>query len=148
MVRDDVRIIDNSLLFINELLRNMLDLSRASTRQGIGIKLSPADLKRDVFDPVASMLYQRGANFTVEVDCPEDLVINTDPLRLKQIVINLARNSVKFVSKGFVRLRAQVDLDRMVTVFVEDSGPGIPLGKRKALFQKFQESLDSLNQGT
>jgi CheY-like chemotaxis protein len=75
------------------------------------------------------------------------LVVMTDRLRLKQIVLNLGRNAAKFVEKGFIRLRADV-VNGMVQVYVEDSGPGIPLEKRKRLFHKFQESLDSLNQGT
>ena len=40
------------------------------------------------------------------------------------------------------------DSDGVVEISVEDSGPGIPLEKRDRLFAKFQESLDSLNQGT
>ena len=54
---------------------------------------------------------------------------------------------MKFVVKGFVRLRAAV-VDGNVVIYIEDSGPGVPQSKRKALFQKFQTSLDSLNQGT
>ena len=72
---------------------------------------------------------------------------HADRLRLKQIALNLGRNSVKFVTKGFVRIRAQV-VDGSVVVFVEDSGPGIPPEKRDKLFAKFQDRLDSLNQGT
>lgn len=54
---------------------------------------------------------------------------------------------MKFVHKGFVRLRA-VEAEGSVRIYVEDSGPGIPPEKRKHLFAKFQESLDVLNQGT
>jgi signal transduction histidine kinase/CheY-like chemotaxis protein len=144
--REDVRIIEASLQFINDLLRNMLDMHRASSNQ-LKIEMAHADLLRDVLEPVASMLYHRCDDFEVLLDCPQNLVIMTDRLRLKQIVLNLGRNAAKFVEKGFVRLRADV-VDGMVQVYVEDSGPGIPLEKRKRLFCKFQESLDSLNQGT
>lgn len=47
-----------------------------------------------------------------------------------------------------MRLRAEIGEDEMVTLFVEDSGPGVPEDKQKALFKKFQESLDVLSQGT
>ena len=46
-----------------------------------------------------------------------------------------------------MRLRA-ASVDGNVSLFIEDSGCGIPIEKRSALFAKFQESLDSLNQGT
>lgn len=82
-------------------------------------------------------------------ECPQNLVVSTDHMRLKQIILNLARNSSKFVEKGFVRLRAEIREDSgSVRIFVEDSGPGIPVEKRQALFAKFQSSLDNLNQGT
>jgi len=69
------------------------------------------------------------------------------PRCLQQIVINLANNSFKFVTKGFIRVGAKI-VDDKVQVFVEDSGPGIPAEKRAKLFEKFQTSLDSLSQGT
>jgi len=83
----------------------------------------------------------------VHVDCPKNLVISTDRLRLKQIVLNLASNSRKFVQRGFINLRAAV-VDGAVRIYVENSGPGIPLEKREKLFAKCQESLDSLSKGT
>jgi signal transduction histidine kinase/CheY-like chemotaxis protein len=145
-VQEDVRIIEDSLQFINDLLRNMLDMHRASSNQLV-IAMAPTDLLRDVLEPVFSMLYHRCADFEVLLDCPKNLVVMTDPLRLKQIILNLGQNAAKFVEKGFIRLRADV-VDDMVQVYVEDSGPGILPKKRKRLFSKFQESLDSLNQGS
>lgn len=61
--------------------------------------------------------------------------------------MNLANNAIKFVEKGFIRLRAEVHNGK-VRLYVEDSGVGIPIEKRNKLFNKFQESLDQLNQGT
>jgi CheY-like chemotaxis protein len=71
----------------------------------------------------------------------------TDRLRLQQVVLNLSRNSAKFVEKGYICLRADV-VDKSVFIYVEDSGPGIPKAKQNNLFSRFQESLDVLNQGT
>jgi signal transduction histidine kinase/CheY-like chemotaxis protein len=146
-VVEDIGIIDSSLHFINDLLRNMLDMHRARSNQ-LKIDMAPTHLLHDVFQPVTSMLHLRGSNFRVLVDCPSDLVVLTDSLRLKQIVLNLARNAMKFVNQGFIRLRATVVVDGNVRLCIEDSGPGIPPEKREMIFGRFQESLDSLNQGT
>lgn len=145
-ILEDVGIMDASLAFINELLRNMLDIHRARGRQ-IKLNLSPVDVRRDIMEPVAAILFMRGAKLAIEVDCPHDLAVNGDRMRLKQIALNLSANSTKFVQKGYIRLRATT-VDGSVELSVEDSGPGIPLEKRNRLFAKFQESLDSLNQGT
>jgi signal transduction histidine kinase/CheY-like chemotaxis protein len=145
-IQDDMGVIDASLKFINDLLRNMLDMNRASSNQ-LRIELAHADVLRDVLEPVASMMYQRCEGFEILLECPEDLVVVTDRMRLKQILLNLGRNATKFVEKGFIRLRV-CEVDKLIQISVEDSGPGIPIEKQDRLFEKFQESLDSMNQGT
>jgi signal transduction histidine kinase/CheY-like chemotaxis protein len=145
-VQDDITIIESSLQFVNDLLRNMLDFHRATSKE-LHLETTATDVQRDILEPVAAMLYRRYDNYQVIVDCPKDLYIMTDRLRLKQIVLNLGRNSAKFVETGFVRLKAEV-IDDNVTISVEDSGPGIPEEKRRHLYDRFQESLDTLSQGT
>jgi len=99
-------------------------------------------------DPVATILHLRGASTVrVEIECPEGLMVRGDRMRLKQIILNLSANASKFVDCGYIRLRAAV-VNGSVELSVEDSGSGIPPEKRQRLFFKFQESLDSLNQGT
>jgi len=138
----------------------MLDMQRASSHQ-LNIELRPTHVLNDVFKTVESLVFTRGNHHhnhqdsvKIELVCvPHDLVIATDALRLKQIVLNLVRNAIKFVHTGFVRMRAELVVEQkngntVVQISVEDSGPGIPQEKKYKLFQKFQQSLDELNQGT
>jgi signal transduction histidine kinase len=145
-VREDMRVIESSLQFINDLLRNMLDIHRASSQQ-LSLNLAPMDVLHDALLPVASMLYSRTSLFKVEVVCPDNLTIIADKIRIKQVILNLGRNAAKFIQRGFIRFRAAL-VDGKVVLYVEDSGPGIPQEKRDNLFKKFQESLDTLQQGT
>lgn len=146
-VREDIQVMDNSLNFVNDLLRNMLDMHRANSNQ-LQIETQLTDVYNDVLKPVDSMLYRRGSDVHVHIECPDNLVVHTDLLRLKQVMLNLGRNSSKFVeSGGFIHLSANV-VDGTVQLSVADSGKGIPEEKRHRLFEKFQESLDSLSQGT
>ncbi|KAL3909414.1 MAG: hypothetical protein SGARI_002608, partial [Bacillariaceae sp.] len=161
-VQNDIRVIDSSLQFINELLRNMLDLHRSSSSTAIKLHPVPTDVQKDILEPVASILYMRGASVDIITKCdPPNLYILADRMRLKQILLNLSFNATKFVEKGFIRLRAavvevkekdektgEVRVVQHVELYVEDSGPGIPESKRKSLFNKWQDSLDVLNQGT
>ena len=144
--REDMDIIDNALKFVNDLLRNMLDMHRAASKQ-LKLTMVPTDVTKDVLEPVHAMLCSRECKFQVMVEGIEDLYVETDRLRLKQVLLNLGRNSAKFVDEGFIKLRAEV-VDGFVRLYVEDSGPGIPYEKRERLFSKFQESLDTLSQGT
>jgi len=147
LAREDIEIIDNALHFVNDLLRNMLDMHRASNKQ-LQVTMSPTDVLHDVLEPVGGMLHQRGnSKVRLIIECPPDLLIMTDALRLKQVIINLGRNSCKFIDEGFIRLKAEI-VDGIVKIYVDDSGSGIPTEKRRRLFAKYQESLDLLNQGT
>jgi signal transduction histidine kinase/CheY-like chemotaxis protein len=146
-INSDIHVVDSSLQFVNELLRNMLDLHRSANKE-MKLNMEPTDILQDVIEPVASILFMRGAKVEILTDCPQNLIVNADQMRLKQILLNLANNAVKFVEKGYIRLRAEVVNGDNVEIKIEDSGAGIPLQKRKQLFDKFQESLDVLNQGT
>jgi len=146
VARGDVKIIDNSLNFVNDLLRNMLDMHRAASKQ-LHVDIAPVDLLHDVLEAVGGMLHQRGSKIKLLLDCPETLVVMADRLRLKQVILNLGRNSTTFVESGFIRLKAE-EVDGRIKIYVEDSGSGIPMEKRERLYAKFQESLDLLSQGT
>ena len=84
--------------------------------------MAPTDLRRDVLEPVAAILHLRGSKVKVIVDCPENLLVESDRIRVKQIALNLAVNSSKFVTVGYIRLRGEV-VDGRVRMCIEDSGP-------------------------
>ena len=145
--REDVGVIYNSLQFINDLLRNMLDMHRASHKQ-LQVNFETIDLYHDILQSTAGMIYQRDSKVKVIVECePKSLHVQSDCLRLKQVILNLSRNATKFVNTGFIKLKGYV-VDNEVRLAVQDSGIGIPAEKRDLLFAKFQESLDQLSQGT
>jgi CheY-like chemotaxis protein len=147
MLREDTDAIDTSLSYTNELLFNMLDLQRAESYQ-IKIETAPVDLKLDVLEPVASMLQLRrdSTSSKIELDCPSNLIVLSDRLRLKQMVMNLGRNSTLFCTQGVVRLKGYV-VNGTVHVAVEDSGPGIREDMQDTLFCKFRDRLNYLNPG-
>jgi CheY-like chemotaxis protein len=143
---DDIAILDSSLQYINDLLRNMLDIHRTASRK-MKIDESLMDIRKDIFEPVKAILCVKHDKAKILIDCPEQLVVTADRLRMKEVVLNLAINSSKFVEEGFIRLKAQV-IDGQVQISVEDSGPGIRPEQHDRLFAKFQESFDLLSQGT
>ena len=80
----DVAIIGSSLYFVDDFLRSILDM-HASEENKLHVQLAPADLSKDVLDPVRSILHQRDTGIEVQVECPENLLVMTDTLRLKQV---------------------------------------------------------------
>jgi signal transduction histidine kinase len=147
-VKEDIHIIESSLHFFDDLLRTMLDVHCANSNQ-LKIEEKPIHLMNDVVCSVDSMLHRRGSSISLNLECsPSILMVSTDLLRLKQIVLNFAQNSIKFVTHGgFIHIRA-VLVNNSVQLSVSDSGPGVPPKKREHIFRRFQDSLDTLNQGT
>jgi len=126
----------------------MLDIHRTASKK-MKLEEAPTDVLKDIFEPVKAILCVKQDKAKILIECPEQLVVVVDRLRVKQIILNLAINSTKFVTKGFIRLRAEVtEFDSSVRLFVEDSGPGIRPEQQEHLFDKFQESFDLLAQGT
>jgi signal transduction histidine kinase/CheY-like chemotaxis protein len=80
-----------------------------------------------------------------------DLIINTDPLRLKQILLNLVSNAVKFTKSGYIKLSAKINTDekfnRELVISVEDTGLGIKEEDYDKLFKDFKmiEGHQNLN---
>jgi signal transduction histidine kinase len=84
------------------------------------------------------------------------LVIHTDPLRLKQILLNLVSNAVKFTKSGFIKLTAKMNVDenynKELIISVEDSGLGIREEDMDKLFKDYkmldrQNNINSMGSG-
>lgn len=81
----------------------------------------------------------------------EDLVIQTDPIRLTQILNNLLSNAVKFTEKGSVKLECRLINPKWVEFSVEDTGIGIDTEFQKKIFDRFlkvDEDKNNLYRGS
>lgn len=67
-----------------------------------------------------------------------DLVIETDPLRLKQVLSNLLSNALKFTEKGVIEFGYEIDKKKQLYFFVKDSGKGISDDLQNVIFNSFQ----------
>jgi signal transduction histidine kinase len=71
-------------------------------------------------------------------DCPTNLQTRTDRLRLERILQNLVGNGVKFTDRGEVRVEVSTH-DHDLTLFVTDTGVGIPARERESIFDEFHQ---------
>jgi signal transduction histidine kinase len=97
--------------------------------------------------PLAIRAQQKGLDFHWNV-APQvvDLVAG-DPVRLRQVIVNLVGNAVKFTSRGGVTVSVQKesqDGDHIVLGFtVTDTGIGVPIGRQKEIFTSFTQADNS-----
>jgi signal transduction histidine kinase/FixJ family two-component response regulator len=128
------------------LINDILDLSKieANRLSVERLAVNPFDLLQDLESLVGMQARAKGLEFAVRFEYPMPVHVSTDPLRLKQILMNLATNAVKFTDQGFVRITASyARASRQLIIQVADSGIGIGPEQRDQLFQAFSQADSS-----
>lgn len=125
------------------LINEILDLSKIEARK-VEVQRTPVDLSELVTETAAeqeSLVRDRPVQLRVEIP-PQVEPIMTDSDKLKQVIINLIGNALKFTEQGSVTVRVVIDpKTRMpVRIDVEDTGIGIPSDKQGLIFQAFQQA--------
>ncbi len=103
--------------------------------------LDPAAVLDDCIAAVLVTAEAKGLTLIVDIDPSVPRRLEGDAVGLRQAVLNLLGNAVKFTPRGWVRLQASYDGAALVCV-VSDSGEGIPLEKRSVIFEPFTQ-IDS-----
>ncbi|MCB1542541.1 MAG: response regulator [Rhodoblastus sp.] len=125
---------------LGTLIDEILDFSRIEAGR-LELDHSPFDLAplvEGVVELVAPRAQGKGIEVAAHVgsDVPARLV--GDAARLRQILINLAGNAVKYTERGGVGLRVSRGQGGAIVFSVEDTGPGVPEEQRAAIFQEFE----------
>ncbi|MDD2707070.1 MAG: PAS domain S-box protein [Verrucomicrobiae bacterium] len=127
------------------LINDILDLSKIEAGK---LELETLDFDlRVLFDDFAEMMAVSAHDKKLEFGCVVDpdvpLRLRGDAGRLRQVLINLTGNAIKFTREGGVSVRAslvsETEDHAMVRFLVKDSGIGIPEEKQTILFQKFTQ---------
>ena len=125
------------------VINDILDLSKIESDK-LMVEIMPVSLSTMLteIDLLMSMhARSKQLNFAVEYDFPLPQCIHTDPTRLKQILINLCSNAIKFTETGAVKLRVSCDVpNRRVHFSVIDTGIGIENDKIEMLFDSFTQA--------
>lgn len=122
-----------------QIIDDILDLSKM---EKLGeIRTEPCNLRATIDHAIDSFrpLANPGVEFLVE--CPGSarapVILHTSPVRLRQILLNLVGNAVKFTDEGFIKVAVAVG-GRRLTINVEDTGSGMEIGQAKELFAPFR----------
>lgn len=138
--RRSLEIIDQEAKRLTALVENVLHLTRAERGTA---RLTPAATQlapavRDVVDTFAQLPRSRSVDFRVELE--DRLVALVDPGALRQILLNLLDNAIKYGPAG---QRVNVGLamfEEHARLWVDDQGPGIPTRERDRVFEPFYRS--------
>lgn len=143
----------NTLL---NLINDILDLSKIEAGK-MQIKPEPSNIK-DLLKEIVDMFSLKVVTQNIEIKLSIDPIIpNTlliDNLKIKQILLNLIGNAVKFTEQGFIEvlllLEESENLDEInLVLIIKDTGIGIPENQKQIIFESFQqqENLDTAKYG-
>src|SRR5438128_142730 len=132
-----------------ELITSVLDFTRLSSgRVSLNVERFPlAPLLNDIQTLQSARLRSPDVGLTVAVDT-EVAEIETDRVKLQEIVRNLVDNAVKFTEVGTIAVHTHLAEPGWVAVDVADSGPGIPAEEVEDIFDAFHQLGASSTRGT
>jgi PAS domain S-box-containing protein len=140
--RHNLRAIESCGQHLLTLINDVLDLAKIESGR-IDIDEQPCDLY-ELLDNVGNIVRERveskGLAYRLEIARAVPAVIRTDAVKLRQILVNLLGNAVKFTARGSVTLRVAVGRHGSELLFaVEDTGVGIAEEKQREIFFPFHQ---------
>jgi len=123
------------------LIDDVLDISRIEAGQLTlkPVRLSIRSLLYDAAETVRAQAEEKGLALRVSMLDGAPEALTGDETRIRQVLINLLGNAVKFTETGSVTLTAESAGRDAVRFCVVDTGPGVPVGLRDAIFDRFQQ---------
>lgn len=138
--KQDLQIINQSGEHLLKLINHVLDMSKIESGN---IKLENHRIKlRPFIKGIIALLQPKAAEKGLELkyddiaELPEEII--SDENKLRQILLNLIGNAIKFTDEGYVELRITLDNNELV-IEVQDTGPGIVQNDQQRIFEPFEQ---------
>lgn len=134
-----------------DLLNDILDMSKieAGLLELENISFNPKALLNECCSVFSFAAQEKGIELKLEIEQDFPDTVQGDPVRIKQVIINLIGNAVKFTSSGGVYIHAYCtcsipDNKLNLIIKVRDTGPGIPEEQLEAVFENFVQADKSI----
>lgn len=126
---------------LQALLNDLLDLSKIAANK-LDIELLPVNLCQlasEINALLQDKARQKSLDFQFDYQLPLPVMLKTDPTRLKQILLNLCNNAIKFTTQGFVKVQIS-RAEGQLLFAISDSGIGITPEQQQKLFHAFGQA--------
>ena len=144
--RTYLRLVQSSGQALLELINDVLDLSKIEAGR-LDLERIPFDLPGLIDETVSGLAWrarEKGLTLTRDVADGTPDWVTGDPTRLRQVLVNLLGNALKFTERGAVTVRVDplpaTDGPPALRFSVVDTGPGVALDKQEAIFDKFTQA--------
>jgi PAS domain S-box-containing protein len=141
--KEFLQIIWESSNILLGIINDIIDLSRMETGQ-ININIRPTNIKdllKGIYEYFETKYDTNKINFNLVLPTkPEQIIIDTDGVRLQQVINNLLTNAFKFTHKGEINLTVQINtISESLEIEVNDSGIGIDEKHYDTIFERFRQ---------
>ena len=130
-----VKIVNDNVFRLNQLIEDILRLSRKAQ-----INVDPFFLKPALQEILQEFHETHGLTpDVVQLNAPDELMVRFDPLHLREVVVNLLTNAIRYASgrPGSIQMFVVAELEDQLELHVRDDGPGISAEVRAHLFEPF-----------
>ena len=141
--KKQLSMVKSSAQHLLELINEVLDISKIEAGQ-VDLEIETFDFSQTLNETVNTLMTSAvKKGIILDLDVIPEISIRTDRRRIRQIILNLVNNAIKFTSKGSVSVSARLQ-EKNITIAVEDTGVGIREDDMVRLFQPFQQVDDSM----
>ena len=140
--QENLRTINRSGEHLLELINDILDMSKIEAGR-VSLKLTDfsfIELLKEVEQLFKLKAEQKKIEFSFKLDEKIPKVIVADESKVKQVIINLIGNALKFTSTGFVKVTVETAANNLMFVKVKDSGKGILKEEQETVFKPFEQA--------
>lgn len=139
-MNNDLKLIQKNGQHLLHLINDVLDMAKIeSGRMNLHIeKFAVQDLLEEVTSLTSSLASERNISLFIEPDSDMLLEVNADRTRMRQVMLNLVNNAIKFTEHGKIAIRTD-RRDDLARITVRDTGLGIPPEHLENIFQEFTQ---------
>jgi len=148
--RESLDLLHHSAESLKSLLNDILDLSKVEAGK-LELDVSAFQIREDLpewLQGIATPAHEKGIELICDIGSEVPGIITADPLRLRQIIVNLVGNAVKFTARGHVAISVHMDrasTPQVLEFAVADSGIGISPKHKDVIFDDFVQGDGSTN---
>ena len=139
-MRNDLGLIQKNGQHLLHLINDVLDMAKIeSGKLNLNIeKFNLQEVIEEVTSITAPFASEKNLSLFLEQDSDNEVQISADKIRIRQVMINLVNNAIKFTERGKISIRAACE-DNHVLISVKDTGIGIPHDHLDSVFQEFTQ---------
>jgi signal transduction histidine kinase len=139
-MRNDLGLIYKNGQHLLHLINDVLDMAKIeSGKMNLNVeKFNLQEIIEEVTSITAPLASEKNLSLFIERDSDHEVDIYADKIRIRQVMINLINNAIKFTEKGKISIHAMRE-DNHVLISVKDTGIGIPHDQLESVFQEFTQ---------